>query len=289
MARRGARRGALAIAAAACIWGFWGLAIRRSGLSGPHVPCIVLATVAIFGMPLLPWRIPRGRGVWLALFATGVSDVGNTMLYFEALARGPQPVAVLSHYLAPILVAAMAPLFLAGRAPGITWVALPISLVGLGFLLGPAALSFGDGMLTALIGAGSAVFYALQVLIQKRFSDRLTAAELLVWHSAISALLLLPLAVGQPTPELGSVLWLMGGGLLGGCLAGTIFLWGLSQVQAATAGVLTYIEPLAGVIVGVTLLGEHMSATAPVGAVLIVGAGIAVVRAPRAPRAPTRS
>ena len=123
------------------------------------------------------------------------------------------------------------------------------------------------------------------MLIQKRFSGRLTAGELLVWHSAFSAILLLPFAVGQMRPEVTSLLWLMGGGIAGGCFAGTLFLWGLTRVTAGTAAVLTYVEPLTGVIVGVTLLGESMPVLAPVGAVLIVGAGLAVVRSPESPRA----
>jgi drug/metabolite transporter (DMT)-like permease len=276
---RRARLGAAAIVLAACTWGFWGVAIRGSGLSGPHVPCIVLGTVAIFGLPLLPRRLPRDRACWLALIGTGVCDAGNALLYFESLARGPQPVAVLSHYLAPILVAAFTPLILRARAPRITWLALPVSLAGLGLLLGPEALSLGRAASTAALGGGSAVFYALQVLIQKKFTDRLTAGELLVWHAAFSALFLLPFAVQEMQPGLTSVLWLMGGALAGGCFAGTIFLWGLKHVTAATAGVLTYVEPLVGVLVGVTLLGESLAATAPLGALLILGAGLAVVRA----------
>lgn len=276
---RQARLGAWAIALAACVWGFWGLAIRASGLSGPHVPCIVLGTIAVFGLPLLPRRLPRGRAAWMALAATGVTDAANALLYFEALARGPQPVAVLSHYLAPILVAIFTPFVLGTRAPRVAFFALPISLVGLALLLGPDALTLGDALMTGALGAGSAVFFALQILIQKRFSDRLTASELLVWHAAFGALFLLPFALTAPVPHLGGVLWLMGGGLAGGCLAGTLFLWGLGHVTAATAGVLTYVEPLVGVLVGLVAFGEPASATAPLGGALILGAGLWVVRA----------
>jgi drug/metabolite transporter (DMT)-like permease len=276
---RPARWGAWAIALAACIWGFWGLAIRASGLSGPHVPCIVLATIAIFGIPLLPRRLPRGRAAWFALAATGATDAANALLYFEALSRGPQPVAVLSHYLAPILVALFTPLVLGTRAPRVAFFALPVSVAGLALLLGPDALTLGDALVTGALGAGSAVFYALQILIQKRFSDRLTAGELLVWHAGFGALMLLPFALTAPAPHLGGVLWLMGGAIAGGCVAGTIFLWGLGRVTAATAGVLTYVEPLVGVLVGLVAFGEPLAATAPIGGALILGAGLWVVRA----------
>lgn len=272
--------GALAIAAAAATWGFWGYAIRQSAVSGPHAPCIVHATVALCCAPFLPRRLLRDRRAWAALLATGVTDAGNALLYFEALARGPQPVAILSHYLAPLLVAVLTPLFALGRTPRVAWLGLPVSLLGLALLLGPEALSGAGGQVgaTALLGAGSAVFYALQVLIQKKFADRLTPAEQLVWHCAFSALLLLPFAVRQPEPPLAGVAWLMGGAILGGCVAGSVFLWGLTRVTAATAGILTYLEPVVGVTVGVVLLGEQMVSLAPLGALLILLAGAAVVR-----------
>ncbi len=275
---RRARLGVLAIAVAAATWGLWGYAIRRAGVAGPHVSCLVLTTIAVVSAPLLPRRWIRDPWCWAALVATGLTDAGNATLYFLALSRGPQPVAILSHYLAPLLVAMLTPFFGLGRTPRVTWIALPVAVAGLALLLGRDALSLGDSLVTAGLGAASAVFYALQMLIQKKFADRLTATELLVWHCLFGALFLLPLAVREPLPSLDSALWLMGGGIVGGCFAGGLFLWGLPSVSAATAGVLTYLEPLVGVSVGVLLLGEHLTALAPLGALLILAAGVAVVR-----------
>ena len=270
-------RGAFAIAGAAALWGLWGLVINAAGIGGPLAACIVMFTVGCVAAPTLPRRIPRGGRAWGALVGTGITDALNALLYFEALRRGPVPIAVLSHYLAPVLVALASPILLHQRPSARVWLSLPLSLAGLALLLDLS----GDGAdttTTALLGAGSAVFYAAQILLQKQAGDVLEPSELLVWHAWIAGLLLLPFALAEPTPAWSSVAWLMLGAVIGGSFAGSVFLWGLRSVDAARAGVLTYIEPLVGVLSGVLVLHTPLPALAPVGGLLILGSGWMVLR-----------
>ncbi len=307
------RRGSLAITSAAVIWGFWGVAVHLADMDGALAGCISLFSIAIFALPTLPRRIPRGWLMWWPLLATGLTDAANALLYFEALRRGPVPIAVLSHYLAPVLVALLSPLML--RAERVTigasdgdrlgeaqrstrmvrqrpslrvLVALPIALVGLGLLLGEEVLHLGAGAITGALGAASAFFYALQVLIQKRSGDVLTPAELIVWHALVSGFILLPFALQAPAPALGSAAIIIGSAAVGGAFAGSVFLWGLRHVAAAKAGVLTYIEPMVGVAAGALILGHHVPAWAPLGGVLILAAGLWVLREKPVPGAPIR-
>ena len=273
-----ARRGAFAIAVAACVWGLWGLVIHAAGVGGPVAACIVMFTVGTFAAPTLPKRLPRGRLAWGVLVGTGFADACNAMLYFEALKRGPMPVAVLSHYLAPVLVALATPLVFGQRPSLRVWLSLPVSLVGLALLLDLGDTGGGDVTTTALLGAGSAVFYAAQLVLQKRGGEALTPAELLVWHAWIAGVLLLPFALAGEPPSLTSTAWLMLGAVVGGSFAGSVFLWGLRHVDAARAGVLTYVEPMVGVAAGVLVLQAPLPALAPLGGLLILGAGWVVMR-----------
>lgn len=274
------RRGALAIASAAIIWGFWGVAVHFSHLPGTQAACISILAVGLLAAPTLPRRFPRGWAAWWPLLATGVTDALNSVLYFSALERGPVAVAVLAHYLAPILIALLSPLLLRQWPARRVIVALPVALVGLGLLLGNQALSLGNAATTALLAAASAVFYAIQVLIQKRSGDVLTSAELLVWHALIAGVLLLPFALTYPAPALAGAAWILGGAFLGGVIGGSVFLWGLKHITAAKAGVLTYLEPAVGVAAGVFILGDPLAPLAPVGALLVLGAGLWVLRTP---------
>lgn len=271
-------RGSAAVAVAACLWGGWGLLLDRAGVPGPVAAFLALATMTIAGAPLLPRRLPRGRVVWLTLLAIGLCDGGNTLLFFAALRRGPIGVAVLSHYLAPVLVALGSPLVLRAPPSRTTVVALCVSLVGLVLLLGGDALSFGTASTTALLGAGSAVFYAANVVLSKGIGRILLPAEILVWHVAISALVVLPFALGEPWTDLRGMALVVTGALVTGVGGGMLFLWGLARIPAAHAGVLTYLEPAVGVTLGALVLHERMPASGPIGIALVLGAGIAVAR-----------
>lgn len=279
MAPESSRSGSVAVAAAACLWGTWGILVRVAGTSGAASACIALGTIGIAGMPLLPRkRVARGAAIWVALAAIGVCDGANALLFFGALQRGPVGVAVLSHYVAPVLVALLSPLALGAWPRRATFVALAVSLAGLALLLGREILLVGHSMVTALFGAGSAVFFAVNIILSKRISDRVEPAELLVYHALVSALVVLPFALAGPVPSLRGALVVTGGAVVSGIGGGMLFLWGLGRIPASRAGVLSYLEPVVAVISAALILGETMAPLAPLGAALIIGAGLLVVR-----------
>lgn len=270
--------GAIAVAAAACLWGLWGPIVRITGASGPAVAAIALVTTALAPIPWLPRRVIRDRRLWGALSLIGICDAANALLYFAAIERGPIAVAVLTHYLAPVIVAAITPMLLRSWPNGSTLVALPLALAGVGLLLGHEALELGDSLTTAALGAGSAVFYALNVVISKRVSDRLTPLEILSYHAAFSALLLLPVAWLSGGVALPTGIAIAGAALICAVGAGALFLWGLQRTAAPRASVLTYLEPLVGIVLSAMFLDERLTQTAPLGAVAIVAAGVLVLR-----------
>ena len=106
--------------------------------------------------------------------------------------------------------------------------------------------------------------------------------------AAIVSALALPFVdvswVAQPR-GLGLVLWL---GLATISVAYVLFTWGLQGVSAATAATLTLAEPLTAALLGLTVLGEHLSPLAVAGLV-VLAAGLALLawgsRASRAARA----
>jgi len=280
------RRGSLAVAFAACTWGCWGLVLDAARVPGRQAALLALTTIALGAAPFLPRRIPRGASVWAALVGIGACDAANTILFFDALRRGPIGVAVLSHYLAPVLVAAASPLVLRAWPTRRTIAALGASLLGLMLLLGRDALALGGAGLTALLGAGSALFFAGNIVLSKRIGDRLAPAEILVWHVAVSAILVAPFALSLPWPPLRGIGLVVGGSLVSGVGGGMLFLSGLARIPAARAGVLSYLEPAVGVALGALVLGERMPPTGLLGIALVLAAGVAVATAPEESRRP---
>ena len=74
-------------------------------------------------------------------------------------------------------------------------------------------------------------------------------------------------------------LWLLVLGLVHTALGVSLYLAALAEVPAVHAGILGYLEPAGAVVCGWLFLHEHPGPATIVGAVLIVAAGILVVRA----------
>ena len=119
-----------AVAFSACSWGTWALIIRRAASIGPLPPAaqatIVMAVItAATGVTSLrdrrPGKATARERCWVAYL--GVADAFNVLLLFAAY-EITVGVAVLAHYLTPILVAIASPLLLRERLTRRTVVAV---------------------------------------------------------------------------------------------------------------------------------------------------------------------
>jgi drug/metabolite transporter (DMT)-like permease len=223
---------------------------------------------------------------WLAVAWLGVGDALNVMLFFLAYQTTTVAIAVLTHYLTPIFVALGAPLVVKERLSPRTALAVSASFVGLVLLLSPWHGDHGsrDG-LGAALGAGSAVFYATNVLINKRLTGAFSGSELAFYHGLVASPLLALLAPrgSWTTTNLHALAIVAGGAVGAGALSGLFFVWGLRRIDASHASTLTLLEPLVAVTLAAVVLGEHLGAGSLVGAAFIlVGSLLVVARSPLA-------
>ncbi|MBS2022532.1 MAG: DMT family transporter [Deltaproteobacteria bacterium] len=277
--------GTICVALGAMGWGTWALFVRGRDLAPVWLSAMILVVIAACSLPLAltgkgrPHQSPRPARMWWLLALLGFFDAGNYILYFGAVQRGPLAVAVLTHYLAPVVVAVAAPLVLKERLGARTPVALAISLGGLVLLVLGAGGFTGHAGTTALLGGGSAFFYGANTLLSKKLFTDFSLLEVLGWHVLVSALLLVVVAQVQclPMPPVALFLWkpLLGAVLLGvGCAV--LFYLGLDRIPAQRAAVLTYLEPVVAALVGFVWFAEPLSPLGLAGMALIVASGVAV-------------
>jgi drug/metabolite transporter (DMT)-like permease len=263
----------------------------RGEAGGPATAVIALA---VGGAVTLPAALVRGaarrregrrlgaRGVGL-LVALGVANAANTWFYFRALAEGSVAPAALTHDLAPIIVAVVAPLALGERSSPRTPPALVLALGGTALLLlggaGAGGLGGAAARHAALLGGASAVFYATTVLINKRLLGLVAPVELFSLHCLISGAVLLPITALPADP--GAWLRPALGGLLSCTVAGLVYFAGLRRLPAERAGVLSTLEVVSGVLVGWIGYGERPGQAALAGGVGILVAGMLVMTASR--------
>lgn len=277
-------RGVLLVATAALLWGCWPIFIRNAGMSSGATTLVALLVMAAPGPFVFRREWLADRGATLALVAVGLGDAGNMALYFAALARGPVTVAVLTHYLTPLLVAVVAPFVTSEPRRWRALWAAPVSLLGLVLVLGPLD-GPGSPLVTAALGAGSALFYAVIVLSAKRAGRTYSPLGIASLHAPISAVAVLAVLGREAVPTtLGpGALLLVLGAVLCGVVASILFYRGLQVIGAQAAGALTYLEPVTAATVGALAFAEPLSRGAWAGGALVLAAGLFVALEPPRP------
>jgi drug/metabolite transporter (DMT)-like permease len=215
----------------------------------------------------------RGHWHWLAIFA-----VAEITIPFPLIAAGEQHVA---SSLAAIIIAT-APLFVAllairfdasERVNGRRLAGLLIGLLGVVALVGIDVAGRSSELLGALAVLAAAFCYAVGPMVLKRHLAGLDQRASMGAALAIAAVLLTPaVALDLPSAPLTgqAVAALVVLGIL--CTAAAFVLYGMliAEVGAGRALVITYINPVVAVALGVAILGEHPGAGAIAGLLLIL-------------------
>ena len=294
-----------AVALAASSWGTWALIIRHAESIG-RMPAALEAAIVMGVITLVSGVTSlrdgaHGRrtwGAWACVVGFGVSDLLTGLLFFAAY-KLTIAVAVLTHYMTPVLVALTAPLLLREKMTPRTSLAIAVSLVGLTVMLARlGGHDAGDGAgesaavvwTSAALGTASAVFYASNVIVNKFIVDSFSTSQAMFWHGLVATLLGLALVppAAWPTIDPRAVEFLLLAAVGPGALGGLAFVWGLRRVPAAHASTLTLLAPVVSLFLGAAVLGERVGVRAFVGGALILAGAVAVMTQAAAPaREPT--
>jgi drug/metabolite transporter (DMT)-like permease len=269
-----------AFAAVSTLWGIPYLFIKVAVDDGVPPVTLALARVVLGAAILLAlaWRAGtlgtlRGRGRWIALAA-----LFEVAVPFPLIAAGEQHVA---SSLAAIIIAAV-PLIVAllalrfdheERATGTRLVGLFVGLAGVVALVGIDVAGNGS----ELLGAGAiliaAVGYAAGPMVLKRKLGDLDPRAVMGALLAAAAVMLLPVAALDPPTSMPSGDALASILVLGVLCTATAFVLMarlVFEVGPGRALVITYVNPVIAVALGVTILGERPGAGAVAGLLLIL-------------------
>ncbi len=272
------------ITLAAVLWGFVGILVRWVNLPGKE-PVVVFWRELIGAATLLlvvlvtrrfrDLRVPRMR---LLLLANSCILAVHWVLLFKAYDRLPISDAIFIVYLAPVLVAALAPFFLKEKLERNTVLALGISLAGM------ALISFGGGSAHHLDGLGlvyaliASLLFAFLILTLKKLREGLPTLTISLYGIVIGTLVLLPFAaVGgyHITGKGWASIAVLGVILV--AFTSIIYVHAARGVKAQHIGILAYLEPVSATLLAAIFLGEHPGWNGVVGGLMIIAAGILVV------------
>ena len=284
------RRAWLLFAAASLLWGFPYFLIKVAIVDLSPV-FVVFGRAAIAAAVLVPVAALRGllpalRGRLRFVVALSlVHIVGPFLLITYGELYVTSSLAGLIIAVEPVVVGLML-----ARAEPFT----PTRVVGLVLGFGGVAVLTGvelGGGGPAVIGAAlvllATVGYAYAtIMIQRRGSD-IPPTALVAGSMLSSTVLLAPFAAfALPTPPVRSTSWasLAALGLFCTAIAMIAFYALIADVGPNKAGLVTYVNPLVAVLLGVALLDEPLRWSLPVGAVLILAGCWLSTRRPRPAR-----
>jgi drug/metabolite transporter (DMT)-like permease len=277
------------VAVGAALWGFWPLFLRQApGLTGVQTALLALLTMALPAPFLVKRATLKDRRALVALGVMGVADAINVALFFAAMTRGPVAIAVLTHYLAPLLVALAAPWVTGEPRSARALLGAPLTSLGLALLIWKPGADFSGW--TAVLGGASALFFAITVFCAREAARAWSPLGVTCVHSAISvATLLVLFGRGALPPVSTASLWIVAGGVLCALSGNILFNTGLRRIPAATTGALTYMEPLMATLVSWVFFHEALALWGVLGGALVLAVGVWVATEHRRLDSPSSS
>ena len=215
------------------------------------------------------------KELFLLLFS-GVAMGFNWIMLFEAYKYTTVAIATLSYYFAPVIVTLVCPLLFHEKLTKKQILCFVMSTVGLSLVTGITNLgSGGNDAVGIAFGLGAAVLYATVVLLNK-FIKGVTGIHRTFLQFLAAIAVLVPyvlLTSGMNLGNLDVAGWgcLLIVGLVHTGINYCLYFTSLKELSGQEAAILSYIDPLVAVVIGVLILKEPLSWQQLFGGALILG------------------
>lgn len=219
----------------------------------------------------------------LGHFVRGLIGVTSMGLGFFALTRLPLPESTAIQYASPLIIVILSALILKERVHVFRWTTVLVGLIGVVIILFPrltvfAGGSLGGGEAVGAISAFVAAICSAFAMLQVRTLVQTERTEAIVTYFFISASILslftIPFGWVMPSPQQAALL--VGAGVFGGI--GQLLL--TSCYRYADMSVIApfeYVSLILTIVLGLAIFGDVPTVPMLIGAVIIVGSGIAVI------------
>lgn len=222
---------------------------------------------------LLVRRLPPG-GWWGRVFVLGALNFSVFWaLLFVAAYRLPGGVAATVGAVQPLIVVGLERLLF--HVP-MRRIAVIVGLLGLSgvalLVLTPAA---GLDPIGIAAGLGGAASMAAGTVLTRYWQPPVSALTFTAWQLTAGGLLLLPVALllepRLPMPTLPNLMGFVYLGLIGAALTYILWFRGIGKLRPSLVAPLGFLSPLTAVLLGWSLLDQHLSVPQLAGMVIVLG------------------
>ena len=239
----------------------------------------ILAAVLIGGYLLISKQKIAIRDIgkdFLLLLLSGMAMGINWILLFEAYKYTTVAISTLSYYFAPVIVTLVCPVLFREKLTKKQILCFAMSTLGLTLVIGITDLgSGGNDALGVAFGLGAACFYAAVILLNK-FIKGVAGIHRTLLQFLSAIVILLPYVAfsgGMHLDSLDSIGWicLLIVGLVHTGITYCLYFSSLKELPGLEAAILSYIDPLVAIVIGVLVLGEPLSWQQLIGGAMILG------------------
>lgn len=194
--------------------------------------------------------------------------------YFFSLQYSSVAIALLSLFTYPVITAFLEPLLFKNRFNKVHIALGFLVLAGI-YFLSPQFNLENDYFIAVVLGIISAIFYALRNLLMKREVERYNGSALMFYQILVVSILFLPSVFFS---EFNMILaqWkpLLILAVLTTCIGHTLFLKSFKNFSITAASIMSSIQPVYGILLGIFFLSEIPSLKTVIGGTLIISAVI---------------
>ncbi|RSL30506.1 EamA family transporter [Salibacterium salarium] len=269
--------------AGAALWGFIGLFVQALYNAG-FTPWETVAIRAIFSAILIVGFLLIRHPSYLKInikdlpffIGTGVvSIVFFNWCYFTVMEEASLSLAVVLLYTGPLFVTILSRFLFKEWFTKRKILSLFFTMAGCAFTVGllPAfdtTISF----YVIIIGLGSGFFYAMYSIFGKYVSQRYSSLTITAYSFICASFLMIPAGglIGKLDLlfDVNVILFAIGLAFVPTVLGYILYTYGLTYIESSRASILTTIEPVVAILIGVTVFGDILDGWQIVGVLLVL-------------------
>ncbi len=246
-------------------------------LARGFIGSLFLLAVLAFKKQKLSLATFKSNGFYLLI--SGIFIGFNWILLFEAYNNTSVSVATLCYYMAPVIVMLLSPVVLKEKLNAKKWMSVIASVFGMVFISGVlnnnSSLADIKGI---LFGLGAALLYALVIICNKKITN-ISPYDKTIYQLAIATVVLIPYTfltekITVSDFDYKIIFLLVFVGVLHTGFTYFLYFGSISNLNAQTVALYSYIDPICAIILSAVLLKENFGIYELIGTLLILGSTI---------------
>ncbi|KPH90316.1 permease [Pseudoalteromonas undina] len=236
----------------------------RAAIAGVAI-CVLLT------LQKKPIKLHRAKDYVIAILL-GVAVGIHWVTYFAGMQLAGITVGMLAFFTYPVITVFLEPLFNKSKPKAKDIISAVVVIIGI-YLLIPNVNLGDDITLGVVTGVVSALFFAIRNITHKRYFSEYGGPQTMFYQTLVASLMLCAF-IEVPITQINDtdLILLLIAGVVFTAMPHSLFAASLKNLSAATAGLISCLQPLYGTILAIIILHERPSVMTLIGGALIVSA-----------------